>query len=673
MNINALRDADNDAGFYAAVSSAARTWRGAVLYRSTDSGATYAPIFSMISRATMGLVVGTLGDFHGGNTVDEANTIRVNLVFGSLASVSYAVLLGGAQAALIGDEVVSFRTAVLNDDGTYTLSGFLRGRRGTEAAIATHAAGERFLLLTPETIARVPQTSGDIGQTRLYKAVTAGAALSSATAQTFTNNGAALMPYSVVQIGGGRDGAGDFLINWTRRGRLVGEWRDLVDVPLSESVEAYEVDIYNADRSTLLRTLTGLTGPTATYSAADQATDSTSGAEISVSVFQMSATVGRGYGAHALLPGGDTVAEAGDATGVYVPPPAIAATLFVSPTGSDSNDGLTALTPFLTIAHASAVAVPGDVISVADGDYLGNMTLNESGTISAPITFVSATRWGAKIKPASFSGGAIGWDNFGDYIIIDGFEIDGTIDPATGTRWRGGIRVNGEGSIVRNCHVHHIDRNGVFTGNGGSGILCDSQNGGWNMQCIGNLVHHVGPLTGSNGHHGIYFTASGEVYNNLTYANTGAGIHLWHDVNHVKVINNTSFANDTWGIIYGGGDYVNLSGPADYITVSNNICYANDVGIRELGDLGSHNVISHNLSNGNGGGNYQVVVTPHTSDVIGNPLFVDYQADGSGDYHLQAGSPARNAGTAANAPTVDYEQTARPSGVSFDLGAYEQT
>jgi len=299
MNVNALRDSDNDAGFYAAATSAATGWQGATLYQSSDNGASYQVVTTFTSRATMGRTTGALGDYSGGNTVDEINTVNVSLTNGTLASVSYANLLEGIQSALIGDEIVHFRDATLNADRTYTLRGFLRGRRGTEAAMATHATGERFVLLTPATVKRIAQETADIGKTRLYKMVTSGATLSSAMAQSFTNNGAALKPYAPVHVGGGRDASGNLTINWTRRTRLSGEWRSNVDVPLGEAAEAYQVEIMNG--STVVRTIDA-TAPNCTYATADQVADFGSPqASVSVRIYQMSAVVGRGYPASATI------------------------------------------------------------------------------------------------------------------------------------------------------------------------------------------------------------------------------------------------------------------------------------------------------------------------------------------------------------------------------------
>ena len=51
-----------------------------------------------------------------------------------------------------------------------------------------------------------------------------------------------------------------------------------------------------------------------------------------------------------------------------------------------------------------------------------------------------------------------------------------------------------------------------------------------------------------------------------------------------------------------------------------------------------------------------------------DPLFVD---ETNGDYHLQAGSPAIDAGYTFGAPLVDGDGEERPWGTAVDLGADE--
>jgi hypothetical protein len=72
---------------------------------------------------------------------------------------------------------------------------------------------------------------------------------------------------------------------------------------MSETTELYEVDIFSdSTYTTVLRTVTGLTTPAMTYSAADQVTDFGSvQATIYIEVFQISSVTNRGFGAKGVV------------------------------------------------------------------------------------------------------------------------------------------------------------------------------------------------------------------------------------------------------------------------------------------------------------------------------------------------------------------------------------
>jgi hypothetical protein len=225
---------------------------------------------------------------------DESTSIDVLLLNGTLQSVTELAVLNGANAALIGNEIIQFQNATLLSAGKYRLSLLLRGRLSTESEVANHpAASERFVLLDGAVI-KQPMPNTLIGLERHYKGVSVGATLGSTPEQAFNWKGNCFKPYSPVHIAGSRDGSGNLTITWKRRTRIGGDWRDGVDVPLGEESEKYEVDIY--DGATLIRTITGLTLPTTSYSAADQVTDFGSAQNsIAIKVYQLSAIVGRGY------------------------------------------------------------------------------------------------------------------------------------------------------------------------------------------------------------------------------------------------------------------------------------------------------------------------------------------------------------------------------------------
>lgn len=302
LDVAMLRDADDDPGFYIAAAGYLGGWRGAALYKSVDGGATWDAALSLLTGATLGYTTGVLGNFTGGNVWDKGSTVNVKLTTpgAALASTTELSVYAGANAAAIGAhgrwEIIQFQTATLQGDGTYTLSNLLRGRRGTEWAQSTHVSGDVFVLLTSATLRRLEAASAEIGLQRHYRAVSIGTSLESAEIKSFTNAAAGLECYAPVNIGGGRNAASDILINWERRTRVGGEWRDYVDASLGESAENYEVEIWNTAFSLLKRTITGLTAKTTTYTSAQQVTDFGSNqASVGVKAYQVSPTVGRGY------------------------------------------------------------------------------------------------------------------------------------------------------------------------------------------------------------------------------------------------------------------------------------------------------------------------------------------------------------------------------------------
>lgn len=282
MDLPALRDADDNAGFYAAAFGYTAGFRGGMLYVSQDDAA-FDPLQEMRVSATVGHATTALAAHGGGNTFDEANTVIVMVHAGSVGSVSRSQVLNGANAALLGDEVIQFRSATMTATNTYRLSGLLRGRRGTEWAMSGHTASDRFVLLNESNIYRVARSLPQIGAA-FYRGVSYGQALTAAASETFTNSGAALRPLSPVHLSAATAGS-DLVVRWTRRTRLGGAWMDGIDVPLSEAVESYRVRVLDADGAVLEEQT--VSTPTATL------TDD-SGA-VSVEVVQMSATVGAGF------------------------------------------------------------------------------------------------------------------------------------------------------------------------------------------------------------------------------------------------------------------------------------------------------------------------------------------------------------------------------------------
>lgn len=298
MDIALLRDADNTPGFYVAVMGSAANWSHCAIYSSIDD-LTYSLVTTLTGQTALGACTTVLGDWTGGNVFDETSSVTVDVgAIQQLASVTRDDILTNiaANAALIGSELIQYRTATLVSEGVYTLSGLLRGRRGTEWASTGHVADEVFVALNTSGMRYLLLQSGDLGSAKYYKAVSAGQRLSDVTAQPITPAGVSLECFSPVNARANRDST-DTVLTWTRRTRLSTRLTGAlpINAPLGETTESYEVEVWDSGYTTLKRTITAST-ETATYTSAQQATDF--GGDQTVlylKIFQLSATVGRGY------------------------------------------------------------------------------------------------------------------------------------------------------------------------------------------------------------------------------------------------------------------------------------------------------------------------------------------------------------------------------------------
>lgn len=285
-----LGDIHDDDGFYYAVCSEG-LWRGASVERATASQyeavGDYLTVDAVIGDVLNALPAGTTTGLD--NTLDATSTLSVRLLNGSLSNATDAELNALANLCWVGKagvgEVLQFKTAVRAGDGTWTLSGLRRGRKGTDWRMGGHVSGETFVLLEPDTVHRANYGLTDWTLSRSYRAIAEGQDDADAPVLAFTNTGEGKRPYSPVNVAATRDGSNNLTLTWTRRSRLN-------DGTLGEASEAYEVDVIVG--GSVKRTIS-VTAQTAAYSAAQQTTDGiTPGAPVTVDVYQVSATRGRG-------------------------------------------------------------------------------------------------------------------------------------------------------------------------------------------------------------------------------------------------------------------------------------------------------------------------------------------------------------------------------------------
>ena len=297
---------NGNGGFYVFTgrSVAGFSWNGANVYRSSDNldwnlGTSVLDEVEWGTVKTNGLV-----NQDAWNVADKG-TLSIIMGNGTLSSVTDDEIAAGKNGALFDDEVIQYKTATLEGDGSYTLSGVVRARRGTDAATRHEVVGARFLKLNHPIIS-LQTDPQDRGNTYYHHAVTLTLPFGSGEIVPFANSEARLKPYAPVQVVGVWDSPStdDIRLTWEPRTR-VGAQRlpNGVTVNDAEATEEYEVDIIDpADDTTVLRAFTALVSPTVDYTSAMQTTDS-GGAQdfIIVDVYKISATVGRGFSNRAWL------------------------------------------------------------------------------------------------------------------------------------------------------------------------------------------------------------------------------------------------------------------------------------------------------------------------------------------------------------------------------------
>lgn len=213
-------------------------WRGAPLLASADGGASFVGIGSTALPATMGMAETVLAAA-GAALVDRAHSVDVVLINAGLTlnDADETSLLAGANFAMLGREAIQFGRALPLGGARYRLSTLWRGRRGTEAAVDGHVAGEAFVLLATDTLAPVPSALAVDGLKLLATGLGDGAGVGA----TLTSAGASVRPLSPVALTSVSTGDGGFAVRWIRRSREGWNWTDGIDAPIGEESERYRV------------------------------------------------------------------------------------------------------------------------------------------------------------------------------------------------------------------------------------------------------------------------------------------------------------------------------------------------------------------------------------------------------------------------------------------------
>lgn len=223
LDIPALRDSEDDLNYYVAVTGRLAPWYGARYQRSFDGGATWQTVEDITTASIMGEITADVPDASE-DVTDTTNEINVVLYREgqTLESISDAEFLseGNPFALEKADgswEIMQFRDAVLNSDGSYTLSTLHRGR--LNSGTSAHTTGARFVML--QRPSHIVAQSSYIGQSIMHRAITLGESADDTDndfAQTYV--GLSQTEWPVVDLVAVRDSSDLISAMWTPRFRF---------------------------------------------------------------------------------------------------------------------------------------------------------------------------------------------------------------------------------------------------------------------------------------------------------------------------------------------------------------------------------------------------------------------------------------------------------------------
>jgi len=301
LDLAAARDDPAPLSFVAAF---ADPWPGSLaIWRQSGFG---YEIFGRILRpATIGqtldvLPAGPTGRF------DRASSVTVRFGAAALSSVADGAALSGRTSMAIRGadglwEIFAFARADLVGDNVWRLSRLLRGLGGESRLAARDAPAGSIVVLLDDALVPLARNTSEIGAPTIWRIGPADRDYSDPlyVQATIAATGKALTPFSPVRARATRGDAG-VTISFIRCGRVDSDAWEGNEIPLGEATERYEIELALPGGG---RRVLEMTSPSALYTAALEIADfGAPQSALSLSIFQLSAVIGRGFPLSATLP-----------------------------------------------------------------------------------------------------------------------------------------------------------------------------------------------------------------------------------------------------------------------------------------------------------------------------------------------------------------------------------
>lgn len=119
--------------------------------------------------------------------------------------------------------------------------------------MATHGAGERFVLIERDSLLGVEPGRAALNTSVALLASGIGDVTGPATADILFR-GRNVLPHAPVRLEAEERAGGDLAVQWIRRDRAGFVWTDGADVPMSEAIEAWHIQVMRGEL--VLRTVT---------------------------------------------------------------------------------------------------------------------------------------------------------------------------------------------------------------------------------------------------------------------------------------------------------------------------------------------------------------------------------------------------------------------------------